>query len=266
MPTYAILGATGQTGGSILQILLQNAEQSNTTIHCFARSRSKLLSQKPELDSHSSVKIFTGSSTDPASLVPCLKGTDAVFACAAVNANAPGTSIALDTAHALIASLTEIHDDDPEARLPAIVVLSSASVNEHLSRAMPSFVHGLILRAAGHIYADLRKAEAYYRAHDELAKVVFVQPGGLVHDSPKRHVLSTENAETPLSFLDLAAGMIEIAEKVSEDGTYAWEGVAVNPAQKGTKFPLLVPVYLLMGLACWYVPVTYQIFQWVGLA
>ena len=264
MPVYTILGATGQTGQAILEVLLRDSTPSRT-IRCFVRSRAKLLSQKPELESDPSVEIFTGSINDPASLTPCLSGATAVFACIAINENTPGTSIALDTAHTIVASLVEIRNEDPKARLPNVVVLSSATLNEHFMRDFPPVVHWMLLRAAGHIYADLRRAEAYYRLHSSWMKAVFVQPGGLVQGTPKGHIVSTDKEQTPLSFLDLAAGMVEVADKCSEEGTYAWKGVTVVPAKDGTKFPLMVPVYLVMGLVFWYLPFLWTPCRWLGL-
>ena len=122
----------------------------------------------------------------------------------------------------------------------------------------------MLLRAEGHVYEDLRKGEAYYRLHSEWTKVVFVQPGGLVHDTPKGYEISQEKQHTPLSYLDLAAGMVEIGEKIGEDGTYAWDGVSVVPAKQGTSFSVMIPLNLAKGLAFWYIPFLYGICRWIG--
>ena len=132
-------------------------------------------------------------------------------------------------------------------------------------RDFPSFVHGMLLRAAGHVYADLRRAEEYYRLHSPWMEAVFVQPGGLVHDTPKGHVVSTDKEHTPLSYLDLAAGMLEVADRCSGEGMYAWKGVSVVPAKEGTRFPVMAPVYLVKGLVSWYMPFLYGPCRWFGL-
>lgn len=58
MPAYMILGATGKTGGALLDLLLKTP---NTQINAFVRSKAKLLKQKPGLEKKGNVKIFEGS-------------------------------------------------------------------------------------------------------------------------------------------------------------------------------------------------------------
>ena len=150
--------------------------------------------------------------------------------------------------------------------MPRVVVLSSSSLNNHLSQDLPIFVHGMLLRAAGYVYEDLRKAEAYYRLHGSWMTAIFVQPGGLVDDVQRGHVVSLDREHTPLSYLDLAAGMVEIADKSEDAGTYDWKGVTVVPATDGTRFPYMAPVYLLKGLAFYTVPPLYWVCKWLGIA
>ena len=105
----------------------------------------------------------------------------------------------------------------------------------------PAAAYAVLERAAGHVYHDLRLAEEYLRSH-EWIKQVYIKPGGLVHDTPKGHILSTERQQTFLSFLDLAAGMVEVAD--ADDDKWDLKNVSVIPASPGTRFEWFVPYFL----------------------
>ena len=204
MATYAVLGSTGQVGGSILEVMLHSPERK---IHALARSRRKLLAQKPELDSSPNVSIYEGALSDTDILRECITGTSVVFLCAAASDNIPYTDIAQQQAICVVRSLEAIRENDPRARLPQLIVLSSATLNEKFTQSTPAIGAWVIKRAASWVYADLRLAEEYLRSHDWI-KQVHVKPGGLSHDKPHGHVLSTERSQSFLSFLDLAGGMV----------------------------------------------------------
>ncbi|KAI4123247.1 MAG: hypothetical protein LQ338_005359 [Usnochroma carphineum] len=250
MPTYAVLGATGATGSNILKLLIKNPQN---TINVYARSRSKLLAQAPDIASNKSVKIFTGDLTDTALIASCLKNTDAIFSTVASNDNMPGTHIAQDTAQSIVVALMEIRMTEPKAKIPTIVWLSSASVNPHFYNQGPAFVHWLLANSFSYVYTDLAHAEKYLKMHQKWLKVVFIQPGGLVEDKQHGHALSLEKQKTFLSYADLAAGMIEVAEK----GGYDWQAVAVVPTTNDTAIEWSVPGKMIKGLTFHFAPWMY---------
>lgn len=256
MPSYAILGATGSTGGSILHLLSQSPDN---TINCYVRSKSKLLTQKPELADQPNVKIYEGALSDLEVIKACLANTRAAFLCVAPNANMPGCSLAEDAARAVLAACEKLRDE--KARVPKLVVLSAAPLNPYLVADMPRFVFKLLTLALCYVYADLQRAEDLIRAQSSWVNAVFVKPGGLVHDLQRGHALSMEKAsERFLSFLDLAAGMIEVAE---EDGGDEWDGknVSVLPTSKDVKFEWKTPLLVLEGLLFCFFPWLYRILK-----
>lgn len=81
-------------------------------------------------------------------------------------------------------------------------------------------------------------------------------PGGLTHDVQKGHELSAERQQTFISFLDLAAGMVEVA-----DADARWEGKHVSVVLKGdrkARFEWWAPVVLGKGLLCHVCPWLYE--------
>ncbi|KAL2071179.1 hypothetical protein VTL71DRAFT_12414 [Oculimacula yallundae] len=124
--------------------------------------------------------------------------------------------------------------------------------------SLPAFVLDILYRANSYIYDDLREAEKYLRSEQNstLVSATYVRPAALSHDDQKGHYLSTSAAEMPLSFLDLAAGMVEIAQ--DEGGRWDTKGVAVCPKAKDVSFPRDAPLLLLKGLLFHFLPWTYR--------
>lgn len=133
--------------------------------------------------------------------------------------------------------------------LPRLVLLSSAAIDDHLSRDMPSWARRILLASASHVYADLRRSEAVLRSHVDWLSVVFVKPAGLSSDVACRHRLAFGDEESFISYLDPAAGMIEAAD--DEEGRYGGRNVDVvnNTRGVGAKFPRGTPLCVLIGLA-----------------
>ncbi|KAK4233372.1 hypothetical protein C8A03DRAFT_48063 [Achaetomium macrosporum] len=98
--------------------------------------------------------------------------------------------------------------DGAGTRLTKIILLSSASLQPAFRGDVPAFVHWTLDRAA----------EKFLRAQEGWLRLVFVKPGSLVHDVQRGH-------ETPLSFLNLAAGMVEM------------RSVSVLPTAHNVTFP-----------------------------
>ena len=83
-----------------------------------------------------------------------------------------------------------------------------------------------------------------------------MMPGGLSHDVQQGHELSEEKQQTFISFLDLAAGMVEVA-----DADARWDGKHVSVVLKGgrkAKIEYWAPVILVdlpVSLGVWVVAV-----------
>jgi hypothetical protein len=265
MPTYAILGATGQVGSSILDALIQpptptspKHPQSKTQINVFVRSKQKLLSMRPALASHPHTSFYEGQLNDTALLASCIRDTHAVFLCIAAQDNVPHCSIAQEQARSVLAAL-ELNKNDHEpandgettstsALPPKLIILSSASLEPHLMSDLPSTFVPIMHAAASWVYADLRLAETHLRTHAPPAvELIFIKPGGLVHDKPVGHRLSTKRQQTFLSFADLGAGMVEAADSPAGRWTEAKGNVSVVPAGEGTRIEWYVPWFLVKG-------------------
>lgn len=93
--------------------------------------------------------------------------------------------------------------------------------------------------------------------------MVFIMPGGLVQDAQKGHKLSTERQQTFLGWLDLAAGMVEVADEESD----LWTGknVSVLPVVGDVPMNWTVPWIMIVGLCSTYAPWSYGVMNKVGL-
>jgi hypothetical protein len=269
MPTYAILGATGQVGSSILDVLLKQQQGSspetkaNTqdpiSIRAFVRSKQRLLTMRPSLSSQSNTTIHEGQITNTTLLASCIANTRAVFLCVAATDNVPYCSIAQETAHTVLAAMETISKSKSGDRLPEkLVILSSASLEPYLMGDLPAPFRVVMHAAASWVYADLRLAETYLRSHTPKGvELVFIKPGGLVHDTPVGHKLSTTRQETFLSFADLGAGMVEAANSESGAWAEADGNVSVVPAREGTRVEWYVPWFLVKGCLYHFFPAAY---------
>ncbi|KAL2819631.1 hypothetical protein BDW59DRAFT_174754 [Aspergillus cavernicola] len=253
MPSYAVLGATGNTGRALVQVLLDRTESQ---VHAYCRSQEKLLRLCPGVADPERVLVFEGR-LDSCSLIDdCLRGTDAVFLVVAIVDNMPGCTVAMQTAEAVVASLRRLQSENPSMALPRLIMLSSASLEESFCDDVPAAVHWVLKTAVSHLYRDLAAAESFLRAQSDWLSATFVKPGGLVHDQARGHEVRLDKAQTPLSFLDLAAGMIEVGE--AGDDRYRMRSVSVIPTSREVKFPWDGMYYAVTGLLFHFFPWTYQ--------
>ena len=251
MPTYAIMGATGKTGGALLNLLLKAPD---TNIHAYARSKAKLMKLNSDLTENKRVTIFEGSISDVSLIASVLSpNVDVAFCVLGINENTPGICVAQDTAQSVIAALCYIRTKDNNAKLPKLIFLSSASLNPRMLADAPAIAHAIIGRAMSNVYADLAFAERNLRLHKSWLNATFVQPGALVEDEQKGHALSLDRCSPFVSYLDLAAGMIEIAES----GDYRWKGISVMGTSKNVKFEPNAPLQILRGLVWHFAPWLY---------
>ena len=241
--TYAILGATGATGQQLFRLL---AEEPRNQVNVYVRSRAKLEAMFPIIAEQSNVHVFEGGLHDLDLMRRCIASTSAVFSVVASNSNDRNLSIAQDSARVLVETLEAVRKEDKRAPLPRLLFISSYSVST-IIEGQNSAVRWLVHLALGNIYGDLIKAETFLRQHEDWLQVVFVQPGVLSSDPVQRgHALSVTSLGNGgfLSYVDLAAGMIEIAESGDK---YDWQGVVVQPTTPAS-FDWQAPFNVTKGL------------------
>lgn len=252
MATYAILGSTGNCGSAIIQNLLQSPQNK---IHAYCRNNAKLRRLIPQIIDNKQVQVFEGSIYDVELMADCVRGTKAVFLVVTTNDNIPGCRVSQDSATTVIQALQKIKaESGPGLKLPKLVLLSSATIDDHLARHMPTWFRRIMLAAASHVYADLQRTEEYLRSHSDWASTIFIKPAGLSPDVSRGHRLSLDEEESFISYLDLSAGMIEAAD--DQEGRYDGRNVSVVNQKRGVgaKFPTGTPMCILMGLARHFFP------------
>ncbi len=243
MAAYAVLGSTGNTGTAIISHLLK---RPSAKIHAFCRNKAKLLRLLPEVEGNSQVEIFEGGIQDIQLLASCVKDCRAVFLCITTNDNLPGCSLNQDCAAAVIRALESIKQS------PKVVLLSSATVDDTLSRHLPWILRQILFRSASNVYADLIAAEKLLRAQDSWLTSIFIKPGALSLDIQRGHALSFTEESSPISYLDLAAGMLEAVDDETE--LYINKNVSVINTNGNAKFPTGTPMCILMGLISHFFP------------
>lgn len=259
MPTYTIVGVTGNTGSELFKQLIK---KSDVTIHAYCRSKSKFFKQQPEAEYNERVKIFQGALTDVDNLAAALSpAVDACFNVIGQNENVPGMRIAQESSQTLVAAMCQIRNTNPNYKPPRLILLSSASLNPRIYQDQPMIMHNLAATAFSHAYADLRYAEEFLRQHSSWLDAVFIQPGALTEDIGRGHKLALDKMSPFVSYPDLAAGMIEVVET----GGYSWEGVAVVATSKDVQYGVGAPKALVRGLVWHYLPWMYGVAKSVHL-
>lgn len=246
--TFAIMGCTGNTGTAIIQHLL---DTPNVKINAYCRNKAKLFNAMPATRENKKVEVFEGSIQDVDLLARCMQGARAVFLLASTNDNVPGCRISQDLSLATVTALKKLKADSDSFQPPKLVLLSSATVDDYLSRKIPYF-RPIMLRAASNVYEDLRRTETFLRAQEDWLTTIYIKPGGLSKDIGRGHKLTLHDEETFLSYVDLAAGMIEAASDTSDQ----WDGknVGVINAGRKAKFERSTPATIFFGLIRHYFP------------
>lgn len=262
MPTYAILGATGSTGSSLLSYLLERpSSASNTplTVNVYARSLSKIPSS---YRSSPNAHFFTGD-LSPSTLKTCLTDTDVIFQCLAQNIAGPGCSIAQRAAHAIVEALESIRREAISAgekpKCPTVVLLSSASLNPTFSAEIPRILRWVLDRGNYYVYTDLRQAIFYLVEQAPWIPLIRAEPPALVHDMPRGFELREDSLRSHTIFLsydDLARGMVAMVEG-GDGGAERWIGkpVGICGMSKDVKKDVLPLIkYQLTGLLAYFLP------------
>lgn len=251
--TYAVLGSTGNCGSALIQNLLRRPD---VHINAYCRNESKLLRLLPNLKDNKRVDIFAGNIQDLELLTTCVRSCRAIFLCISTNDNVPGCRMAQDTATAVLQALQRLRRDqeigDDSRQMPKLVLLSSGTIDEQFSRQLPSLLHWILLRSASYVYQDLIKTEKLLRAQEGWLSTIYIKPGALSVDSQRGYALSLTEQDGPLSYLDLAAGMIEAVD--DPQGRYDARNVCVNPVNGKASFPAGTPLCILTGLLRHYFP------------
>lgn len=250
--TYAVLGATGNCGAALIENLLQNSE---TQIHAYCRNVAKLLRRFPDIKSGGRVNIFEGSIQDIDLLASCIRDCRAIFLVVSTNDNIPGCRLGQDTAAAIVQALQKLRQQRESTGAgngtqrtvtPKLILLSSGTIDKQFSRHVPFLLQPILLRSASHVYHDLIETENMLRAHEDWLTTIYIKPGALSVDIQRGHALSFTDQDSPVSYLDLAAAMIEAAE--DEGGRYDNRNVSVVNTNGAAKFPAGTPMCILMGL------------------
>jgi putative NADH-flavin reductase len=244
--TYAILGATGNTGTSLIKVLL--AQHPEAHIHAYCRNKTKLFRLLPDAADDKRMVVFEGDMLDVELLANCVRGTKAIFHAVSTNTNIPNLSVGQDSCAALVQALEQIKAADADAVIPRLVLLSSCSGTDALCTNLNGVFRSLLRMSESNIYGDLAKAEALLRSREDLVKTVYIKPGGLSLDVQSGHQLVTDRQETFISYLTLAGGMVEAAD--APDGV--WDGRDVSVVHKvpghSAKFPISTPLTIFWGL------------------
>lgn len=247
---YAVLGSTGNCGTALITNLLNKPD---SLIHAYCRNRSKLLRLLPGIEEGGRVTLFEGSIQDVDLLGSCIRDCRAVFLVVSTNDNIPGCRVAQDTAAAVIQALQTLRNQDARTTMPKLVLLSSGTIDPNLSLKVPYLIRQILLRSASHVYRDLIETEKLLRAEEDWLTTIYIKPGALSVDTQRGHALSlTEEDDGAVSYLDLAAGMIEAVD--DEYGLYNLKNVSVINTKGTAKFPAGTPMCILMGLLRHYFP------------
>ena len=252
--TYAVLGATGNCGTALIENLLKRAD---IQINAYCRNRMKFLRRFPDIKDGGQVTVFEGSIQDIDLLTSCIRNCQAVFLVVSTNDNIPGCRLGQDTALAVIQVLRSLprrsqypqegaNDGVARMVLPKLVLLSSGTIDEQFSRHVPFMLQPILLRSASHVYKDLIETEKLLRAQEDWLTTIYVKPGALSVDIQRGHALSLTDQDSPVSYLDLAAAMIEAAD--DEQGSYDQKNVSVVNTKGAARFPAGTPLCILLGL------------------
>lgn len=264
MATYAILGSTGNCGSALVQNLIESPKNK---VHAYCRNKAKLHRLIPQTVDSKQVQVYEGSIQDVELMADCIRGTKAVFLVVTTNDNIPGCRVSQDSASTVIQALQKIKAESaPGLKLPKLVLLSSATIDDHLARDMPGWFRPIMLAAASNVYADLRRTEEFLRSHEDWVSTIFIKPAGLSPDVSRGHRLTFDEEESFISYLDLSAGMIEAAD--NEEMVYDGRNVCVVNQKRGVgaKFPSGTPMCILMGLARHFFPLLHPYLPSTGPA
>jgi len=253
--TYAILGATGQTGSEIVKALLPTSAHLNI----YARSLPRLQAQFPSIQSAPNVTLFIGDLSNKDLLASCLSNADVVFSSVAQNRNEPGLSVAQQTALAIIQALEPRRSTE---RLPTVVFLSSGAVMpDKNAEQNNTFAQRLVHWCIYWVYTDLEKSFELFKANPWVP-VIIAAASALVHGTGHEVKLvdDKEAASLLITYTDLATGMIMMGDEGER-----WHGkhvaMWVNGGKKIGGNPAALLRYLVPNLLAMVCPPVWWLFE-----
>lgn len=241
--TYAILGATGQTGSEIVRHLL---DDPTSHLNIYARSASRLETMHPGLTNLPNVSLFIGQLDDKQLMASCLAKADVVLSAVAQNRNEPGCSIAQRTALAIIEALDGLRTSNRP--IPTVVFLASGGVDP-VSTAKSHVVMRKVMHwVLYHVYTDLERSIELFR-ENPWVPLVIAAAGGLVHSTSHTIELTNDiiRISQLLSYSDLAQGMIRMGNE-GEKWNGQFVGIIANEGGPIKANPLALFRYLLPNL------------------
>ena len=251
MATYAVLGATGNCGTALIDNLLRTKDAK---IKAYCRNKIKLIQRVPQVDGNKRVRVYEGSVSDIDLLAECVRDTRAIFHVVTTNDNIPGCDIGLETAKNIISALEKLkaNNSQPGMKMPKVVLLSSGTIDDHMSRHMAWWFRAILRTSASHVYEDLRRTEVFLRTQQYWVSTIFIKPGGLSIDVQRGHELNLDHNESFVSYLDLAAAMIEAVD--DPQSRFDMKDVSVVNKNGAAKLPPGTPMCILTGLARHFFP------------
>ncbi|KAK9778523.1 putative NAD(P)-binding domain-containing protein [Seiridium cardinale] len=231
LETLAFFGATGGTGRATLHTLLSDPRYYSLPLQIFVRSKRKLLSLFPELESRSGVQIWEGQLDDVHGIKECLSGADVIICTLGENQNLPGLDVLQRGATSILHALGELKEKQGANWFkPRLLFLSSSTWNTRLSAHMPALMLRIIKTAFYYPYFDLRQATRMFQESPDLVSLLLVQPPAIVEDAPSGYQISTETSNPVVSYADLGAAFLELATERSYD---TLDAVGVSSLQEG---------------------------------
>lgn len=248
----ALLGATGQTGREVLEILLK---QDAATINIYVRSKSKLLGMFPSLETDPKINVFEGNVLDQALFIDLLTNVDTIIFTLGQNDNRPGSQIIEDGARAVISALEEMNARGQKRQEPPrLVFLSSVSWNERKNPPGNTPLMTRIIRQAFYWpYKDLLAGQRILCSRPDLVNVTLMQPGALIEENATGYDLSIDTVGVGISYPDLAAAMVEVALEMRYANVAAILATSKGGYDFGRYAGIILPK-VVKGLAASYIP------------
>jgi uncharacterized protein YbjT (DUF2867 family) len=250
-PRIAFLGATGGTGSATLRSLLSR-DGDDIHLRMLVRSKPKLCSLFPQLESSSTAEILEGQLNNVDLMMDCLRGANVVVCTVGENQNIPGLQVLQDVARSIVAALKALKKEDGWVK-PRLIFLSSATWNPRFAAATPAPALWLLKTAFHHPYSDLRAAQAILTASPDLMSLLLVQPPAIVEDLATGHEISTESVRLAVSYADLGSAFADLALERSYDKLGA-VGVSSKGGDAFGKYGFELLSRVVVGLIAGYVP------------
>jgi hypothetical protein len=194
-------------------------------------------------------------------LASCVRDCRAIFQVVSTNDNVPGFRAGQEITIGLIRALESLKQAEG-AKTPKLILLSSATLDDTLMRGTPYILRKILRLSASSVYNDLMETEKLLRAQEDWLTTIYIKPGALTVDEQRGHVLSLTQADNLVTYLDLAAAMVEAAN--DEEGRYDMRSLGVVNTNGAAKFPPGTPLCILVGLLRHFLPFLHPYLPWTS--